>query len=147
MFTNSLFMSRSYSQPFILTKKCSFPNVSQVGAISGYFIVIMADSVKLFQFFQICQKFMAIFPSHSDETRRSLIIRRTLVLLGMAAYVLPTAAYLIFDAQSMFDFGIGMFCSLTGLCGAVVYSLLIWQSENTAKFFESCEQFIAKRKF
>lgn len=89
---------------------------------------------------------MGIFPPQADETRRSIIERRTILLFGNAMVVLPTIAYLVFDAQSMFEYGMGFFITLTGTNTVVVYLLFIWQAENTINFIESCQQFIAKSK-
>lgn len=106
----------------------------------------MVGLVKSFQFFQKCQSCIGITPFHPDETRRSIIAKRTILLFGNAVFVIPTAAYLVFAAQTMFEYGMAVFISITVQNSVALYLLLIWQSENTLKFFETCEEFTAKSK-
>lgn len=44
----------------------------------------------------------------------------------------------------MYDYAFGYFISSTGAIHCAVYLLLILQLENTLKFIESCDEFIAK---
>lgn len=66
----------------------------------------MAGSIKLFQMFQKCQKLIGIYPFQPNETRRSFIMRK--------AVILPSVPYLVCDGSSM--------------NAITIYFLLIWQS-------------------
>lgn len=55
-----------------------------------------------------------------------------------------TAAFFVMEADSMFEYGLAFFVLIAIISSIVVYVIFIWQSENTVKFIEHCEEFIAK---
>lgn len=109
----------------------------------------MAGSVKLFQFFQRIHQIIGVSPSHPirKDQETILCLTRTIVLLCCAQIVLTLAAFLAFESKSMFDFVFAFYVLITLINGMVIYSVFIWESENTLKFIESSEGFIEKSKF
>lgn len=53
----------------------------------------------------------------------------------------------MFQAKSMFEYGLA-FCILIAMInGIAIYSIFIWQSENTLKFIHNCEEFVETSKY
>lgn len=96
--------------------------------------------MKLYQFFQKCDQIIGI------ATQPYQKMLRTIFLIGQAQDLIPTVVYSLFIAESMYEYGFGFYVSITVTNTIVVYLLLIRQVENTSKFIESCEEFIAKSK-
>ena len=109
----------------------------------------MAGSIKLFQFVQKCHQTLGILPRQPNPKQKQLSSHsiQAIFLTCLAQYIFTTAAFLLFKAKSMFDYGFSFFI-LIGLANCIaIYLIFIWQSENTLKFIENCEGFIEKSKF
>lgn len=107
----------------------------------------MGGSIELFQLFQICQKFLGICPFQADQKPHSIIVKRIIFLFGNAQFLASVTMHIIFEAELMFDFGLSTFQIICSVNGIVVYSLFLWQLENTLQFIENCEKFIEKSKY
>lgn len=110
-------------------------------------IVIMVVSLKIFQFIQKFQKIIGIHPIKSNRWHRSNIFRRAFFLIANAQFVLPTIAYLVFEGDTMFQFGMGVFISISSVTSVTIYFLFVWQLENMLKFIGICEEFIKKSTY
>lgn len=66
------------------------------------------------------------------------------MLTGLSVFMLPSFFYVVFETNSMFDFGMGFFIMIDNLNGFAVYLLFGWQLENMSEFIENCEKFIEK---
>lgn len=121
-----------------------YPCASQVDSISWNFIVIMAGSVKAFQFFQKIHRIIGLYPAQPDEKQFTFNLRRTIFLFGNAQLALPTVIHAVVEAKSMFDFGMCSFIIITLVNVKSVYLLFDWQLEITRRFIETCEEFIAQ---
>lgn len=109
--------------------------------VSLLVIIGMASSIKLFEFVQKIHQAIGIYPSSSDN------LRSKIVKICAAQAVLTVLAYLLFEAQSMSDYGYG-FCILISMIMAnIVYLLFLWQSKKTSIFFANCEKFIEKSEY
>lgn len=106
----------------------------------------MAGSIKIFQFIQNFHGVIGISPAQSFEQQRSINSRNAIFLVSCAQEMFAIVAFLIFEAQTMFDYGFGFFGGMSLLLSIVVYVIFIRQSENTFKFIENCEAFIEKSK-
>lgn len=106
----------------------------------------MEGSIKLFQLVQKIHQIIGLGPRQLYGNRRSITVRRTIILFGNAVYILPTIAYLLFEAELMFDYGMASFVCASGSNSTVVYLLFIWRFELFSKFIESCEKFISTSK-
>lgn len=110
-------------------------------------MVIMAASPKLFQFFQKCHQALGISASQSNQKRYSIIWRRAIFFTITVQYCVTVIAYLVIEAKLMFDYGLGIFVLISAINTVIVYLIFVWQRENTLKFIENCEEFIAKSEY
>lgn len=106
----------------------------------------MAGSIKLFQFFQKFQQTMGICPSQPNQNEYFITARKMCVFFCNTQITLTMIAFLVFETVSMFEFGFTFFLTNGMINSIVVYIISAWQVENTLKFIESCEGFIAKSK-
>lgn len=106
----------------------------------------MSDSVKAFQYIQKFHQIIGIFPFDSNEKQSSINLRKAIFLFGNVQFVLPMIAYLVLEAELMFDYGIEFYFVISTVNCIAVYVLFIWQRENTFKFIETCKRFIVKSK-
>lgn len=115
--------------------------------ISLVSIVKMAGSIKFLQFFRQCHQIIGIYPHQPRQKYISTNLTRAIFLISVLTFSITTAAYFVFEATSMFQHGFS-FCTLICMILTIVlYSIFIWQSENTLKFLENCEGFIEKSKY
>lgn len=67
--------------------------------------------------------------------------------MSLGQFLSATAAFLVFDAKSMFNYGFVFFALVTITNSIVVYSIVVWKSQNTLKFIKNCEGFIKNSKY
>lgn len=104
----------------------------------------MASPVKLFQFFQKVNETMGIYESKS-KSRKCLFNSRSIFYLFVAAQFWSfNTLFLVFEAESMVDYGFGFYTFISVICCLVPYLLFIWQFENMLKFVENSEKFLLK---
>lgn len=106
----------------------------------------MAASIKLFQFLRKFHQIMGIHPSQPNQKRRLINLRITICIGCFVQEIITTAAFLFFDARSMFDYGFVSFVLITSVAAIIFFLIFNWQSENTLAFIKNCEEFITKRK-
>lgn len=106
------------------------------------------SSIKLFQF---VRKFDQIFghPCQLNQKKQcsSNSSAKTIFVISCAQYMFATFAFLVFEAETMFDYGFVFFALVTIANSFAVYLIFVWQSENTLILIENCERFIGKSKF
>lgn len=107
-------------------------------------IIMDSSSVELFQFVRRFHQTIGIYASQSNGNQCSTKSRRTICFISSAQFRITTFGYLPFEASTMFEYGFGFFALVGSINCLVIYSIFIWQSENTLKFIESCEGFIRK---
>lgn len=100
--------------------------------------------VKLFQFAQQCQEIFGIYSSQLSQRYFSTSSTRAIIKFFCAQLFFTTAAFFVFEAKSMFDYGFSFSMAIAAANGFAVYIIFIWQSENTLKFIGNCEGFIEK---
>lgn len=106
----------------------------------------MAGPIKLFQFIQKCHQTIGISPFRPNQKQRLTNLIQTILLISLAQFMLTTAAFALFDAKSMFEYGFAFYSFVTMINCIAIYLILIWQSQNTLEFIKSGEAFIAKSK-
>lgn len=109
-------------------------------------MVNMDGSMKIFQYYQKSLHFIGIYPSQPNEKQSPINLKNKILLIACLQTVLTTAAFIIFDATSMFDFGMAFFALISISECEFSVLILIWQSDNTFQFFTTCEKFIEKSK-
>lgn len=114
-------------------------------AISLFATANMSGSVKLFQFIQKCHQMIGI---HSIEPNQNQwYTKRTAIFMSFSTQcILTSSGFLLFKAESMFEYGFTYFILITLIVETINYTLFIWQSENTIEFIDNCEKFIEKRE-
>lgn len=111
---------------------------SGVSSLSG---VSMANSFKLLRLYQKIHAAIGINPSNSNRTSFNVL------LISAAQVGLTTVAFLLFEANSMFDYGFGFCFFVTIINVIIIYLSFAWQSENTSNFIANCEKFTEKSKY
>lgn len=106
----------------------------------------MAGSIKIFRFIQKFHGIIGIYPPQPFEQQRSINTRNTMFLISCVKTMFTTVAFLIFEAQSMFDYGFAFLLSICVCHSTVIYALFIRRSENTFKCIATYEAFIEKSK-
>lgn len=106
----------------------------------------MAGSIKFFQFVQKCHEIVGMHPSQSNQNQWSNNLR-TAIFIGFAVEgITITVGCILFEAESLFDYGFAFFILNCLVDNAINFLSLIWQAESTFKFIKHCEGFIEKRK-
>lgn len=103
----------------------------------------MDESIKFLQFFRKFQHTIGICGGQLNQKYRQTW-PKTIVMILCAQFTFATAAFFVLQAKSMFDYGFAFYNLITLLNGFILYTIFVWQSENTLKFIESCERFIGK---
>lgn len=115
-------------------------------SFSSLSIAIMATSIKLFQFFQKFHETIGISISQANRKQWIITARKITFLICCLQLMFTTFTFLVFETKSMFEFGFGLFITLSTINTNVVYLISLWQLEKTSKYIENCEEFIRKRK-
>ena len=101
-------------------------------------------SIKLFQFTQkYCQTF-GICPPQPNQNRYNLNLASWCILFFLNQAFMSIVAFLLFEADSMNEFGIKIFACLTILASDIYSLVAYWQVEIIPKFVENWEKFIEK---
>lgn len=106
----------------------------------------MAGSIKLFQFYQECHQIIGIHPSQSNQRQSTSNWKNTVTLIAFGLMMPTTAAFIIFDAESMFQYGSAFFLLICIIAFGIFYLIFIQSREITYKFIVTCEKFIEKSK-
>lgn len=115
--------------------------------IISYSAAIMASSIRLFQFNQKFHRFIGIYSSHPNQEQYSLNLKNFICFIVLTQYGLTVGAYLVLEANSIVDYAFAFIGLISIAYCMLIYVLFIWQLENTLKFIENCERFIAKSKY
>lgn len=103
----------------------------------------MAGSMKLFRLFREYHQIIGITSCSMNQNQW---LRRAIYLTSSTQLVFSTVAFLVIESSSIFERGF-VFYVITFLINVtVIFVLFIWQQENTLKFIENCDAFIAKSK-
>lgn len=132
------------------TVKCQFSNnnvESRVRwGISLLSIAKMAGSIKFLQFVQNFNQISGIHPYQSNQEQLSTNSTQKFFLTGFAQFIFSTVAFLVLEAESIFNYGYAFYMLIVAINGFVIYLVFIWQSGKTLEFIGSCEKFIEKSK-
>lgn len=119
----------------------------------------MAGSIKFLHFIQKFHRIIGIRLSQPEQKIVFALFKRKCVTISISSFkiiiflifctqiLFTTVAFLLFDAKSMFDYGLALFIFISTICGIAIYVIFVWQSKNTLKFIENCESFIEKSEY
>lgn len=138
---------------FCLLKREVLMNVVHYRIRHGWWIfslsstVIMASSIKVFQFNQKFHQTIGFYLPQPNQNKLSLNLENKIVLIVFTQYGLTVGAYLVFEANRIADYTFG-FIGLSSIAHSIlIYMLFLWQLGNTLEFFENCEKFIEKSMY
>lgn len=114
--------------------------------ISLWSIVMMAGSIKFFQFIREFQQSIGIVACQQNPKSHSIYLKNAIFQFCSIQFMLTVGVFLILEAKSMFEFGFGYFLFSTMLNNSVVYLLMARQDEITLQFIENCDGFIKMSK-
>lgn len=102
-------------------------------------------TIKLFQFFQKTYQDIGILPPQSNPYR-SINLKKWFILFGHAKCIITSAGYLVFEANSMIEYGMVFYICVSTVLTITFYLTLLWKMETILSFIENCERFVAKSK-
>lgn len=106
----------------------------------------MASSITLFQFIKRAYQSVGVYPFQPSQNHTTFNLKNWIYLICCMQFLISTFCFLLFEAKSMFDYGIAFYVSLYLFFAMVQYSIFIFQIESTYKFIESCARFIETRE-
>lgn len=77
----------------------------------------------------------------------SINLTNKLFIISYVLFFSTTVTFLVFDAQSLFDYGFALYLLIAVITGLGLYLLLIWKFKEILDFIESCEEFIENRTY
>lgn len=109
----------------------------------------MADpnSTKLFQFNQKYGQMIGIELSQPSKNRYAFNSTQLFLLISSTQFAMALLAFLVYDAETMAEYGITFVALITIIQAMVTYLNNISKLEYTLKFIENCQHFIENRKW
>lgn len=89
---------------------------------------------------------MGVYPPRPDQKQYITNATQKIFLICCAQTIFTTAAFVVFEAESMFDYGFSFYVLIAMINITTIYLIFIGQLGNTLKFIEQCERFIEKSK-
>lgn len=100
------------------------------------------DKIKLFKFIQKTYHGIGIFSPKSNQIPSSINSKNWLNLFCHMEFLISSIAYLLFEANSMIEYGLAFYICTTVLTSLIFYLIPLGESENILNFIQNCEQFI-----
>lgn len=104
------------------------------------------NSIKLFQFFQRYCEAIGMEVPQSNENRFKLNAMSLFFIFSLIEYWIASAAFMLFDANSMSEYGMTFVILCCDGIVIIVYSVMIWQLKDISNYIEFCERFIEMSK-
>lgn len=112
---------------------------------SNLSVAVGTSAMKLFQSIKGFHRMLGLHPPQSAENPL-INPKNLLVLLSIALGAILTAAFCVFEAETVPEFGKSYFASATELFNAGCFASNIWKWPNTWKTIEKLETFIQKSR-
>lgn len=113
--------------------------------ISSMAYVTTMEKLKLFQSVKKFQQIQGICPP-SPHQRTPFNGRNLFILFCFAQMFLSATAFILFEAQSMYEFGLTLYASLTELQTFTCFICILCKITKYFELIENMENFIAKSK-
>lgn len=104
-------------------------------------IMASCDKIELFKFVRKTYQDIGIFPPESNPNFNSINLKNGLFSFCLIQFLISTAAYLWFEAESMIEYGIICYTCTTIIFSLAVYLIFLWQSRNILIYIENFERF------
>lgn len=102
--------------------------------------------IKLFQFNQKYCETIGIRLLASNQSHYRLNSKNLILIFFVVQFAIASAAFVVYDAESMGEYGVTFFVFIATVISMVDYSITIWKREFISTFTENCEVFIEKSK-
>lgn len=108
-------------------------------------VAVGTSAMKLFQSIKEFHRKLGLDPPQPGENS-SINSKNLLVLLSIALGAILTAAFCVFEAETVLDYGKSYFASGTEFFNVGCFVSNIWKWQNTWKTIEKLETFIQKSR-
>lgn len=99
-------------------------------------------SIKLFGFIKKTCENIGIFRPQLSQNSKFINFKTGLLLFGETQFFISTTGYLLFEANSIVEYGMVFFTCTSIVLSIIFYSILTWQMANILNYIENCERFI-----
>lgn len=140
---NFLFLKFSDTRTFVVDVVERFWMTSEFCQLSTILAIVMAGSIKLFQFNKKLYEMLGVYP-HQNNEKILFNSRNLFILFCCAQFCISMAAFFIFKAKTMQEYNISIYMSLTQFYIMINFLLLMWQISNILNLITDFEEFIEK---
>lgn len=146
-------------ETFVIVQKKDVGIRTYMNAVDYYLILFLISfsltcnvtrafggEMKLFKFVQNTCQSIGILSFELNPNRSPINWKHDFFHFCEVQFFVSSAAFLLFEANSMIDYGMASFNCLTILLCIILYLILFWQMNNILNFIDNCERFIGKRK-
>lgn len=108
----------------------------------------MVRSIKLFQFIQKYNRFIGFDP-HEEPNKIDFTSNRKKLIFFLVElqFIAESAAFMSFDANTIFEYGITFFAISSSIFAMALHSIHSRQIKINSNFIENSDKFIEKRKW
>lgn len=123
------------------TQFCS----TYIGVFSSSQTVNMTVSskTKLFSFIKKIYQNINNSSSRPNPHSSPINSNKRIFLFSIAQLLIPSIAYVLFEANSMFEYGLAIYSCIT----TIVFSLFWRHMDNIYDYIENCERFIEQSEY
>lgn len=114
--------------------------------ISHLLTVMMAGSVKLFQFIYQTYQSLGIYPTQPSRSYCPFNWKKWVIVISGVQYFVSALLFVLFEAKSMYEYGMTFYTLLWVVFATGTYIVPTWQMRHTMEFTECCERFIESSK-
>lgn len=106
----------------------------------------MADSIKLFQLNRKSCELIGIYVPQTEKDRHKRNSINLTFVICLTQFAITLVAFLLYDANSMSDYGAACYTLFTVLGSTIAYLIFVWKMNEILTFVANCELFIGKSK-
>lgn len=104
-------------------------------------------SIKFFRFLQKFYGVIGIHRAKANQLDRHFVNSKNCIFIASAASMLISSlAFLAYQAENTFDFGLSFLYSSALTAGGILYAIFTWKIENVFRFIANCDAFIEQSK-
>lgn len=104
-------------------------------------------TIKLFKFIQKSFQGIGIYPPQLNQTHNPINPTFWLNLFCHAQFFVSSTAYLLFEADSMIEYGLVFFIDATVIGCFIFYLISFWETKAIFNYIENCERFVEKSEY
>lgn len=104
-------------------------------------VLLLWVTMELFKFLKSTYTRIGILPAESNQNTNPINWKNCFFLLCEGQFFISSVTFLLFEANSMIEYGMASFMCLTTLLCTILYWILFWQMKHISKFIENFERF------